>query len=41
MSSWSKNSAATIPARADQSNGFKRCCLASSRYDGAERDHYF
>jgi hypothetical protein len=29
------------PARAVPGKGFKRCCMASGRYDGAERNHYF
>jgi hypothetical protein len=39
--SSSKSSVATTSARADQDAGFKRCCLQSGRYDGAERAHYF
>jgi len=40
---WSlpKSSAATTSARAVRGGYFKRCCMKSGRYDGAERNHYF
>jgi hypothetical protein len=41
MSSWSKNSAATICARAAPDAGFKACCLESGNYDGVNKHHYF
>jgi len=41
MSSWSKSSAATTFAHATRGGCFKRCCLKSGRFDGAERNHYF
>jgi hypothetical protein len=40
-SSSAKGSAATICARAAPDAGFKRCCLASERYDGSLRNHFF
>jgi len=36
-----KSSAATIRASAVPTAGFKRCCMKSGNYDGAERDHFF
>jgi hypothetical protein len=41
MSSWPKNSAATISALAGLDAGFKACCTASGGYDGSNRNHYF
>jgi hypothetical protein len=41
MSSFSKSSAATICAHADQGAGFKACCMKSGGYDGANRNYYF
>ena len=40
-SSFSKSSAATTSAPADQAAGFKRCCLNGGRYDGSRRNHFF
>ncbi len=36
-----KSSAAMIRARAEVDADFKKCCLKSGRYDGAERGEYF
>jgi hypothetical protein len=41
MSSFSKSSAGTTCARAAPGEDFKRCCLQSGRYDGAQRAYYF
>jgi hypothetical protein len=41
MWSWSRSSGATICARAVRGDCFKRCCMKSGRYDGAERNYYF
>jgi hypothetical protein len=41
MSSSSKSSAAKTSAHAVHGGCFKRCCMKSGRYDGAERNHYF
>jgi hypothetical protein len=41
MSSSSRSSGATICALAAADRDFKRCCLRSGRYDGANRNHYF
>jgi hypothetical protein len=40
-SSLSKSLAATTCAPAAPAVGFKRCCLQSGRYDGAQRAYYF
>ncbi len=36
-----KSSAGMILARADQDEDFKKCCMKSKRYDGANRGEYF
>src|SRR5262245_48538128 len=41
MSSLSRSSGAGICAHAAPGAGFKRCCLRSGRYDGAQRTYYF
>jgi hypothetical protein len=40
-SSWSKNWAEMISARAVPDADFKNCCMQDGRFDGAERNHYF
>jgi hypothetical protein len=38
--SSSRNSAGTILAPAGQGVPFKKCCMQTRRYDGAQRNHY-
>jgi hypothetical protein len=33
--------AATISARADLAEVFKKCCLESGKYDGSNRNYFF
>src|SRR5581483_2804526 len=39
--SFRRSSVATTLARAVQDAAFKKCCLHSGRYDGANRNHFF
>src|SRR5258708_39433952 len=39
--SFRRSSVAMTPAHADQHAAFKKCCLRSGRYDGANRNHFF
>jgi hypothetical protein len=39
--SFRKSLAVTTLVRADQDAAFKKCCLRSGRYDGANRNHFF
>src|ERR1700690_3762850 len=39
--SFRRSSAAMTLALAAQDTAFKKCCLLSGRYDGANRNHFF
>jgi len=37
---WSRSSGGTTCARAGPASAFKRCCMASGRFDGSPRGDY-